>query len=514
MALSRAISRIEHMFEIGSGATGAGETGAGTAVRRESGVCVVDGEALGRLTLGELHSGPTISADAHTIIGARRLLDRFEAALADAERRFAGAEMWRDRGSGSMASWLHDEGGLTLRDARIAAKRCDRLDVWPEVCAGWLGGAITGAKVDLLVAMVPSRFVQRLRNDAEVLVTALGPLDLDQSMKVIRSWISMAEADDSDESWCDRPGGLHLSTTLGGRGILDADLDAEGAALVAAALRVFERPDAPPGEGDLDEPRTPAMRRAEALVDLARFGLAHHESGSDAGRHHPHVSIVVDLPELMAATLRGARVRTASDLARLAETKQLGPVEMTWFTDALARVGESSTFDGAALGALATDVLACDSVVQRVLTAGSRVIDLGRSVRSTPNYLRRAVIVRDRHCRAPGCTRPARWCDVHHVDPWVTGGRTDLDRLVLLCSFHHHQFHKPGWECELGGDGEFTVRAPDRRVRTTSPPGHEPPMFMRKRSSNLLWRGNGGRLPDIFDDAAAWAVVNSAVSDP
>jgi hypothetical protein len=422
---------------------------------------------------GDLSAGLCIPADADAIVLARRLLDRFAAAVADAECRFSAAELWRDRGAGSMASWLHDEGGLTLRDARIASKRCDRLRVWPEVLGGWLVEAISGAQVDLLVTMVPARFVHRLRDDAAVMVNALGPLDLDQSMQVIRSWISMAEADDSDESWCDRPGGLYLSTTSGGRGILDADLDAEGAALVMAALRVFERPDAPPGEGNLDDPRTPAMRRAEALVDLARFGLAHHASGSDAGRHHPHVSIVVDLPELMAATLRGSRVRTASDLERFVAAKQLGLVETAWFTDALAQVGESSTFDGVVLGALATEVLSCDSVVQRVLTAGSRVIDLGRSVRSTPNYLRRAVIVRDRHCRAPGCSRPARWCDVHHVEPWITGGRTDLDRLVLLCSFHHHQFHKPGWNCSLDSQAAFTVRAPDGRVRTTSPPGRQ-----------------------------------------
>ena len=496
MALSRVIPRIEHMFESGFGATSLGTTGVEEAGHWASAAGVLDGEALGRLTLGELLSTPTISADADTIIGARRFLDRFESALADAERRFAGSELWRDRGSGSMASWLHDEGGLTRHEARIASKRCDRLDAWPEVRSGWLGGEITGAKVDLLTAIVPNRFVARMRDDAEVMVAALRPLDLDQSARLIRAWVSMAEADDSDDAYCDRPGGVYLSLTTGGRGILDGDLDGEGAALVAAALRVFERPDSVPGEGDFDEPRTPAMRRAEALIDLARFGLSHRGSGSDAGRHHPHVSVVVDLPELMAATLRGARVNGARDLERFAEAKGLGPVETSWFSDALARVGESSTFDGAALGALATEVLTCDSVIQRVLTVGGRVIELGRDVRSTPNYLRRAVIVRDRHCRAPGCVRPARWCDVHHVDPWVTGGRTDLDRLVLLCSFHHHQFHKPGWECDLDRDGKFTVRAPDRRVRTTSPPGHEPPMFKRKRTSNLLWRGNGGRLPE------------------
>jgi hypothetical protein len=425
--------------------------------------------------------GMSIPADAGAIVAARCLLDRFSALVADAERVFATAEMWQDRGAGSMSSWLHDEAGLTLRDARAASKRCDRLEAWADVRRGWLEGSITGAQVDLLASMVPTRFVARMRDDAAVMVRVLGPLDTDQSTRLIREWVSLAEADDSDESFCDRPSGVYLSTTIAGRGILDGDLDAESTAILEAALRVFTRPDPPAGSGDLDAPRTLAEQRAEALIDLARFGLSHHESGADAGRHHPHVSIIVDLPDLMAATLHGARVHSAHDLEEFAEAHGLGPVQKAWFADALERVGHSETFDGVSLGALATEVFACDSVVNRVLTNGTKVLELGRSERITPRHLRKAVIVRDRHCRAPGCTRPPKFCDVHHVDPWVTGGRTDLHRLVLLCSFHHHQFHKPGWGTELDADGTFLVRSPDGRSRTTAPPGQ-----VRNRGSRVM----------------------------
>lgn len=440
--------------------------------------------------LSHLLDALSIPVDAACIVEMHELFDRFGALVAEADCAFAASEMWRDQGSGSMSAWLVAEAGLGLRDARVISKRCDRLAAWPEIEAGWLDGSITGSQVDVIVNTVPSRFVTRMRDDAALMVSVLGPLDINQSAHVVHKWLSTAEPSDGPESFCDRPSGLYLSSTTGGRGVLDGDFDAAGTAAIAAALRVFELPDIAThldgsGVGDdaLDEPRTPAQRRADALIELARFGLAHHESGTDSGRHHPHVSVVVDLPDLMAATLRGAGVQSPDQLAEFAQANDLSTIELAWFADALSRPGTSQTFDDVSLGTLATEVLTCDSVIQRVITAGTRVIELGRDVRTAPPYLRRAVITRDRHCRAPGCTRPARWCDVHHIDPWITGGRTDLDRLVLLCTFHHHQFHKPGWHTELDHQARFTVHAPDGRTRTTSPPGHGPPPFVRRSAT-------------------------------
>jgi hypothetical protein len=450
-ALWRGVGMVEHMFEMRA--------------------AVIAGEL----------DGLSVPASADAIVCARGLLDRLSALVADAERVFAAGEGWRDRGASSMSAWLHDEAGLSLRDARAASKRADRLGVWAEVRGAWLSGSLSGAQVDLLVGMVPARFVARMSDDASVVVRVLASLDAEQSARLIREWVAMVEADDGDDAFCDRPSGLYLSTTLGGRGVLDGDLDAESTAIVEAALRVFTRPDPPVGSGSLDAPRTLAQVRAEALVDLARFGLAHNPSGVDVGRHHPHVSLTVDLSELMAATLRGACVGSVADLDQFAAAHSLGPVAKAWFADSLQRVGRCETFDGVTLGPLATEVLTCDSVIQRVLTEGTEIIELGRSVRTATREQRRTVIGRDRHCRAPGCTRPAKYCDVHHIDHWIDGGRTDASRLVLLCSYHHHQFHKPGWHTDMAPSGELTVKAPDGRTRTTKPPGHGPPPFRRQR---------------------------------
>jgi hypothetical protein len=82
--------------------------------------------------------------------------------------------------------------------------------------------------------------------------------------------------------------------------------------------------------------------------------------------------------------------------------------------------------------------LSCDASVMRVVMAGrSQPLDVGRRTPVVPPALRRAVIVRDRVCRFPGCDRPRTWCDAHHVVHWTDGGSTSLQNLLLLCRRHH-----------------------------------------------------------------------------
>src|SRR5207247_2007665 len=55
--------------------------------------------------------------------------------------------------------------------------------------------------------------------------------------------------------------------------------------------------------------------------------------------------------------------------------------------------------------------LACDASITRVITRGpSEPLEVGRRTPVVPPALRRAVVVRDRHCRYPGCDRPQSWC--------------------------------------------------------------------------------------------------------
>ena len=78
--------------------------------------------------------------------------------------------------------------------------------------------------------------------------------------------------------------------------------------------------------------------------------------------------------------------------------------------------------------------LACDASISRIITSGeSQPLDVGRTTRTIPVGIRRAVVGRDRSCRWPGCGRPHQWCDVHHLVHWVEGGETKLENLILTC---------------------------------------------------------------------------------
>ena len=152
-----------------------------------------------------------------------------------------------------------------------------------------------------------------------------------------------------------------------------------------------------------------AERRARALVGLARYYLDHQDQVTGrVGR--PHVVVLVDLEVLEA------------------------------------RAGGSATLtSGAIISGDAARRLAEDANITRVITKGrSEPLDVGRATRSVPPAIAKAVIARDRHCRYHGCTAPPWACDVHHRQPWASGGPTSVHNTGLLCWFHHELVHRRG----------------------------------------------------------------------
>jgi hypothetical protein len=179
-------------------------------------------------------------------------------------------------------------------------------------------------------------------------------------------------------------------------------LDPEGGQIVSTALGLATSPDA---EGE--PPRSPAQRRADALVEVCRWFLDHQHQ-KPGGRHRPHLNVIINLKDLLAG--KGGRA-----------------------------------VDGTELGAAVTQALACDSVLHRVLMKGrSTILDYGTSTRTIPAPLWNALVIRDEHCRFPGCDRPHAWSDAHHVVHWARGGETKLSNLLLLCRRHHRSVHEPG----------------------------------------------------------------------
>ena len=93
--------------------------------------------------------------------------------------------------------------------------------------------------------------------------------------------------------------------------------------------------------------------------------------------------------------------------------------------------------------------------------------------------LRRHVQLRDRRCRFPGCRRPGRGCDQHHLTRWPLGD-TSAENLCCLCRHHHRLVHQaPGWQLHALADGALRFTTPTGQVLVTHPHGSgdddEPP---------------------------------------
>jgi hypothetical protein len=108
--------------------------------------------------------------------------------------------------------------------------------------------------------------------------------------------------------------------------------------------------------------------------------------------------------------------------------------------------------------------IACDSTVTGLLLdPEGQPLRAGRTQRLVTRAQRVALAQRDGGCIYPGCRRPARWCDAHHVRHWADGGPTDLDNLCLLCRYHHRLVHERGYRVVRTDAGSYTVDAPHTR---------------------------------------------------
>ncbi|GAB3243376.1 HNH endonuclease signature motif containing protein [Nocardioides dilutus] len=65
------------------------------------------------------------------------------------------------------------------------------------------------------------------------------------------------------------------------------------------------------------------------------------------------------------------------------------------------------------------------------------------------------VILRDRRCRHPYCTRLARQCDLDHRIPHAEGGPTCPCNLTPLCRHHHRLKTKAGWRARSPEPGVY-----------------------------------------------------------
>jgi hypothetical protein len=112
------------------------------------------------------------------------------------------------------------------------------------------------------------------------------------------------------------------------------------------------------------------------------------------------------------------------------------------------------------------------NLLGRPFNGASLILDAG-DTDDIPDHIRRAVLLRDKHCQWPGgCDQPASRCEPHHLRPRCEGGETSVENLRLYCHSHHHVFiHRLGWKIIHHPDGSRDATGPNGWVVRS----HDPP---------------------------------------
>ncbi|NJC65219.1 DUF222 domain-containing protein [Planosporangium flavigriseum] len=347
-------------------------------------------------------------------------------------REVDGRAVAAGQGAKSTADWLRDRYRIKKETASQLVRLAAALDRdLPATGHALANGDINVEQADEIakaVATLPAehRVVaeKRLVDDADT----FGPIQLRVLGKRIFENVAPEEAAARIRAEFERAEerailgrDLRLSEVPGENRVrLTGWLDRESAAHLRAATDPLSAPRSSAGEPDV---RTPGQRRVDALVEVCRIAMACREL-PDNGGDRPQIVVTVDYDVLRD------------------------------------QLGMATLDDGSPLSATAARRLACDAaLLPAVLGTAGQVLDVGRENRLIKGPLRRALVVRDRGCAFPGCDRPPRWADGHHIVHWADGGTTSLDNAVLLCGRHHRLIHHSPWQVRINpADGlpEFT----------------------------------------------------------
>ncbi len=397
------------------------------------------------------------------VLGANERLEA-ERVRAVAEWNAAGA--WANDGATGPIPWLTHRFEMTRPEAQQLVKTASLYARHPLVAAALDGGEIQVLRVRLL-AQAEHKREAAFSACVEAMVEAARRLaTLAEFVGFLDDWIDAVDEQEppdlSRRSVRRRRSGRMASTEIWG--------SSEDADLLQTALDLHDTPDpvdCPEG------PRTKAQRDYDSLFDILRLYLAGRLDGDaePAGG----ADVIVDAhtaAELLAHPDQQLDLPTRDPLDDL-----LAPYRPTHDhygcehddSEAEQRWCEMASGEKASVAFAA--VMFCTGWTRRVIRDPhtGAVLDLGHRQRLFTRTQRRALVYRDRGCVFPGCDRPAKFCDAHHIKPWDDGGLTDLINGVLLCRRHHTLIHN-GWALTRDPHtGIVSVAAPDGRVFTRHP---------------------------------------------
>lgn len=230
------------------------------------------------------------------------------------------------------------------------------------------------------------------------------------------------------------------------------------AARLEAALGPLSKPQPNPETGEPDL-RPNGQRRVEALLELvARATSLDAAAKGGPAESDTALHLTIGLDDLRAEAGAGEAI--------------------------------ASRADGTLLSTATIRALACyGDLIPTLLGERGEVMHHGATLRLFTRAQRRAIWLRDRGCTFPGCTAPAAWTQVHHIQHWADDGPTDLDNGALLCQRHHTHVHRKRlwahvtdapnehgrsvhWDLTEGSyDHHLRIRRANSPARQPRPPG-------------------------------------------
>jgi hypothetical protein len=341
---------------------------------------------------------------------------RFFGLMAEADR----SEVWRDFGARDTAHWVSIRYGISCWKAHRWIAAAHALEGLPRIAQAFSSGELGIDKVVELTRFATSE------TEAWLISWAKGV-----SAACIRRRADLASRPSLEDAR-DAEGNRFLSWWYldeGKRFGLEAELPAAEGALVTRALeRLAGNLPLMPGEEDASYA---SARRADALVALCS------------------ATVAVDPDPDRATVVVHASVESLVAGDRSCEIEGGGVIHPE-----IARR------------------LFCTARIQGVIEdQGGNPLGLGRLSREPSAWMLRQLRYRDQECRFSGC-EARRFTQAHHIRWWERGGPTDLENLLLLCTFHHKLVHELGWTVSRDDDGTVRWFRPDgsRYAAGPSPP--------------------------------------------
>ncbi len=352
---------------------------------------------------------PADLGDADAVVDLHRQLDRLAAITTRATAAFDADTAYESDGARTTTAWLATRCRLPVPIARRRVRLGRALRHLPIVEAAWLAGDVGEAQVNLMTNARTPATEDALARDEQLLVDEATRLRFGSFVKVVGYWAQHVDPDGAaaaDQARHDRRR-FHLSHSFEGTWFADGVFDAIGGAIVADELKRIDKAlfDADWAEAKTrvgesvcidDLARTPAQRRADAVVEMATRSAA---VTAGARRSEPLFGVLVGYEGF-------------ASVCELADGTVLSPTSLRpWLDSAWV---ERVVFDGP-----------------------SRVVDVGVRRRLFSGATRRAVELRDRECFHEFCDIAAVDCDIDHVQPWSAGGLTTQANGRVACGFHN-----------------------------------------------------------------------------